>query len=53
MMFLDRIAVIVAFANRNFNSGLRAYYFGVAALSWFLHPALAKVVATEGWKNGQ
>ena len=40
MMFLDRIAVIVAFANRNFNSGLRACYFGVAALSWFLHPAL-------------
>lgn len=36
----DRIAVIVSFANRNFNQGLRAYYFGVAALSWFLHPAL-------------
>jgi len=37
---IDRIAVIVGFANRNFNHGLRAYYFGVAALSWFLHPAL-------------
>lgn len=37
---IDRIAVITAFANRNFNHGLRAYYFGVAALSWFLHPAL-------------
>jgi uncharacterized membrane protein len=36
----DRIAAIVSFANRNFNQGLRAYYFGVAALSWFLHPAL-------------
>jgi uncharacterized membrane protein len=35
-----RIAVIVSFANRNFNQGLRAYYFGVAALTWFLHPAL-------------
>jgi uncharacterized membrane protein len=36
----DRIAAIVSFANRNFNQGLRAYYFGVAALTWFLHPAL-------------
>jgi len=37
---LDRTAAIVSFANRNFNQGLRGYYFGVAALSWFLHPAL-------------
>ena len=37
---IDRIAVMLSFANRNFNQGLRAYYFGVAALSWFLHPAL-------------
>ena len=37
---IDRIAVILGFANRNFNQGLRAYYFGVAALSWFLHSAL-------------
>jgi len=36
----ERISVIVAFANRNFNQGLRAYYFGLAALTWFLHPAL-------------
>ena len=40
----NRIAAIVSFANRNFNQGLRAYYFGVAALSWFLHPALMIVV---------
>lgn len=37
---IDRIAIIVNFANGNFNNGLRAYYFGVAALSWFLHPGL-------------
>ena len=37
---IGRTATIVSFANRNFNQGLRAYYFGVAALSWFLHPAL-------------
>lgn len=37
---IERISVILSFANRNFNQGLRAYYFGVAALTWFLHPAL-------------
>jgi uncharacterized membrane protein len=37
---IDRIALIVNFANGNFNNGLRAYYFGVAALAWFLHPVL-------------
>jgi uncharacterized membrane protein len=37
---IDRVAVILSFANRNFNQGLRAYYFGVAALTWFLHPML-------------
>jgi uncharacterized membrane protein len=39
-----RIATIVSFANRNFNQGLRGYYFGVAVLSWFLHPVLMIVV---------
>jgi uncharacterized membrane protein len=37
---IDRLSLILGFAHRNFNQGLRAYYFGVAALSWFLHPAL-------------
>ena len=37
---IDRLCTITGFANRNFNQGLRAYYFGVAALSWFLHPVL-------------
>ena len=32
---IDRIALIVNFANSNFYSGLRSYYFGVAALAWF------------------
>jgi len=39
-MHIDRITTVVTFANANFNNGLRAYYFGVAALSWFLHPVL-------------
>ena len=37
---IDRVAVVLSFANRNFNQGLRGYYFGVAALSWFLHPGV-------------
>jgi uncharacterized membrane protein len=41
---IDRLTTIVVFANGNFNNGLRAYYFGVAALSWFLHPVLMMVV---------
>jgi uncharacterized membrane protein len=41
---IERAAVILSFANRNFNQGLRAYYFGVAALTWFLHPALMMAV---------
>jgi uncharacterized membrane protein len=41
---IERAAVILSFANRNFNQGLRAYYFGVAALTWFLHPALMMTV---------
>lgn len=32
-------------AARHFNSGLRGYYFGLAALAWLLHP-LALILAT-------
>lgn len=32
---------------RRLNSGLRAYYFGMAALCWFVHPAL--FVAATAW----
>ena len=41
---IDRISTVVSFANGNFNNGLRSYYFGVAALSWFLHPVLMVVI---------
>ena len=41
---IERLSAITGFANRNFNQGLRAYYFGVAALAWFLHPVLMIVV---------
>ena len=42
---INRIARITSYAGTNFNNGLRAYYFGMAALAWFLHPVLM-IVAT-------
>jgi uncharacterized membrane protein len=44
---IDRIAALAAFASGNFNNGLRAYYFGVAALSWFLHPVLMMIMTVS------
>ncbi len=31
-------AALTSNAARHFNNGLRAYYFGLAALAWFIHP---------------
>lgn len=33
-------ARVASLAAKHFNHGVRAYYFGMAALSWFVHPAL-------------
>ena len=33
-------ASVITLAVLNFNRGLRAYYFGLAVLSWFIHPVL-------------
>jgi len=45
----DSIAQKAAFLAGNaadhFNSGLRAYYFGLAALAWFVHPYLFMVAS--------
>lgn len=38
-------AAMISSAARHFNNGLRAYYFGLAALAWFIHP-LAFIGAT-------
>lgn len=32
------IAVLNTMAARNFNQGIRGYYFGISALGWFWHP---------------
>jgi uncharacterized membrane protein len=44
---INRLARITSYAGVNFNNGLRAYYFGMAALSWFLHPWL--MIAATAW----
>lgn len=33
-------AKLSTIASQHFNDGVRAYYFGLAALSWFVHPLL-------------
>ena len=43
----ERTARIATSTGRHFNGGLRAYYFGLAALSWFIHPWL--FVALTAW----
>ena len=37
---INSIAKITSYAGEHFNNGLRAYYFALAALAWFLHPWL-------------
>ena len=41
----DRIARLHGLAASHFNSGLRAYFFALAALAWFLHSALFMLVS--------
>lgn len=36
----ERAAELAGLVERHANGGLRAYYFGIAALGWFIHPAL-------------
>ena len=44
---INSIAKITSYAGENFNNGLRAYYFALAALAWFLHPWL--MIAGTAW----
>ena len=43
----ERAARIANSTGRHFNRGIRAYYFGLAALSWFLHPWI--FIVLTGW----
>jgi uncharacterized membrane protein len=42
----DTLAEVVWLAIYSFNTGLRAYYFSLALLSWFLHPIAFMMVST-------
>jgi len=37
---INRLSLVTSYAGINFNDGLRAYYFALAAMTWFLHPYL-------------
>ena len=41
------LALLVSYASGSFNQGLRSYYFGIAAMSWFVHPWL--MIVTTIW----
>ena len=42
---IDAIAMLNSLAARNFNNGIRAYYFAVPAVAWFASPWLAIAIA--------
>lgn len=44
---VDRVATVATRAGDYFNKAMRAYYFGLAALSWFVHPML--FMAVTAW----
>ena len=46
-VFTDRTARVISLAAHQFNQGLRAYYFGLSMLAWFIHPGFF-VLATTG-----
>ncbi|MCB6184723.1 DUF599 domain-containing protein [Leeia sp. TBRC 13508] len=44
-VYADRLAKLNTYAGDEFNRGIRAYYFGLAAIAWFIQP-LAFIVAS-------
>lgn len=45
--YAEKGAHLINNASRHFNYGIRAYYYGMAAFTWFLHPAL--FMAVTAW----
>lgn len=45
--WINRVARVASYAGENFNNGLRAYYFALAALAWFVHPWL--MIGATAW----
>jgi len=48
---IDAIAMLNSLAAKNFNNGIRAYYFAVPAVAWFASPliAIAMTLVTTGF----
>jgi uncharacterized membrane protein len=44
--YARRMAAVNSFAGDDFNRGIRAYYFGLAALTWLVSPGLFLMVTT-------
>jgi uncharacterized membrane protein len=44
--FVSAITSLASLAAENFNHGLRAFYFALAALTWFVHPWLFAAAST-------
>lgn len=44
--YSERAGRVIMNAGKHFNMGMRAYYFGMATISWFLHPLLFIGVTT-------
>ncbi|WP_137885502.1 DUF599 domain-containing protein [Pseudomonas sp. 2FE] len=44
--FAERAARVISMAANQFNLGLRAYYFGMATLAWFINPWFFMLVTT-------
>jgi uncharacterized membrane protein len=44
--YIASAADIAALAGESFNHGIRAYYFSMAAVTWFLHPLALVIAAT-------
>lgn len=40
LVHAKRAAVLAGLVGRHANAGLRAYYFGIAAFGWFIHPTI-------------
>lgn len=45
--YAEKAGSLLANAASHFNMGMRAYYFGLAAISWFVHPLL--FIALTAW----
>lgn len=44
--FIKRHTLLLSLAGTNFNHGLRAYYFGIAALAWIVNPWFFMIAST-------